>query len=183
MFSRRSLPVLLLFGAFPLAFGQSSDPEAWRDGKRLPNEIEMKSNYCIAVNRGFIVDNIKFERDFDSQLQSITDQSHRKVISEGIAESRRDSDMLRNNLNRLQSYVLPRMPYLDSSAMLAAYDRGRVDYVRYSNNPVREQCWQKCADSAKTPKPEQAACFTNCDSADPTTSRVLDCRRISFLPY
>jgi hypothetical protein len=183
MFSRRNLPALLLLGAFPLAFGQSSDPESWRDGKRLPNDIELKSNYCIAVNQGFAVDNIKFRRDSESLLQSVADQSHRKLISEGIARSRLDSDILRNNLNRLESYVLPRRPYLDSSAMSAAYDRGRADYVRHSNNLIREQCWETCEDSGKTPKPEQAACFTNCDSVDPTTNRILDCRRITFLPY
>lgn len=183
MFLHQSLSALLLFSTFSLAVGQTSNQEVMRDGRRLPNELELKSNYCIAVIRGFIANNLKFERDFETQLQSITDQSELKMLTDAVAKSRRDSDVLRNGLNRLESYVLPRRPYLDLSAMSAAYDRGRVDFVRHLNDPVRDQCWAKCAENRKIPENEQVTCFKNCDLVDPTTNRVLDCRRVNFLPY
>lgn len=159
------------------SIGQPAEQEAWRSGKRLPNDTELKASYCLAVvaqSLAYIQKDLSVVESWDRDKGSVSDVA---------VAMRKNAADARSSMRRLEAYLEPREPYLDSAALLSAYEQGRVDYSMHASNSKRELCWDACFKNNSDAEAKRNACFAACDAVDPVTNRVLFCFRASSLPY
>ena len=139
----------ILFSIFILYTGSSY-------AQRAPTDIELKSEYCIAVLQ-----------------ESLKGQ---KELSGKIPESNYSKQLLQKteqNLNRLRSYLLPRVEEIKLEGLILASERARRDRENYSS------CSPQCKDLDTMGK-----CLEACSKriGDPLT-RLRSCHDINFLPF
>jgi len=176
----RACSIALLASA---ALAQPVEQEVWRNGKRLPNDKELRANYCLAVVASFLRADLDFLKTAQSWPTPNTATEQGALLAKGMADTAQHANQLRSTMLRLESYISPRKPYLETGALLSAYDQGRVDFAQHIGNSAREACWNKCAADHRGDESKGRACFAECDAADPLTNRVLSCLRDGSLPY
>ena len=120
--------LLALIALLPIAFGAQAQHQP-------PADIEIRAAYCISVLTG---------RSNDAQTRAALPgpRAQQQALREAGAGFDRD-------VRRLRSYLVPRMKYLDSEALLASADRGQAD--------------------VKTFLQTERACKTSCDATPSTT--------------
>lgn len=131
-----------------------------------PTDLELRSAYCLKVR--------------EAQLQAVSSEleADLRALPEVQEMLHRDKD----DIHRLRSYLLPRLDYLDSAALLAAASRGEADFRQSAIQGA------KCAESRTCPKqPSQlekwGACIESCRQVHPVTARVDSCKDLSWLPF
>src|SRR5207244_175721 len=88
----------------------------------LPTDAELRSAYCIPV--------LQWQIAWHQEMVSRADKAPaelREQASQLDPNGRETIEQLQSALNRLQSYLLPRIGHRDSSAMLLATSRGEKD--------------------------------------------------------
>lgn len=87
-----------------------------------------------------------------------------------------------NALNRLQSYLLPKLSSLDPVPLIAAARRADVDLEE--SKQVASVCAQRCEAHLQNGRPTQrwSACVDEC-AASPLVTRVGACRAPDWLPF
>lgn len=147
--------------------------------ERLPDESELKSAYCNAVIKKQL-SAIKVEISPQPQSPASTDNA---VLNDALRalqlSMQRQTKILQDNLNRVQLYLLPRLKYLDSDAILAAHRRGEVDFQRQRDTGAAAKCRSECSDLMETSN----QCLAECMRRDPLNKRIFQCRDLDFLPY
>ena len=115
--------------------------------ERSPTDVELKSVYCITV---------------------LTASMEIEKMLGGSSFARNAS-----NLNRLQSYLLPRVRDVDVEALLLAKNRAQKDRELYST------CAPKCAVLSNF-----RSCLGTCsEELGGPLARLLACNNVNFLPF
>lgn len=134
-----------------------------------PSDVDLKSAYCVRV--------LRLEVETTRSILAAATDANVKALGEGaIAE-------VQNNLNRVMSYLVPKT-YLDSTGLLAATNRGQVDYaaaIRHGSI-----CAQRCPfpqSGNKVAGDAWTACQTTCAAEEPAIGRVSSCSKIDWLPF
>ncbi|SAK77628.1 hypothetical protein AWB81_03748 [Caballeronia arationis] len=126
-----------------------------------PNDVDLRAAYCVPIvrNQVDIYQNAMTEPPSNSQV----DQAIKKLAADA-----------QQNLARLQRYLVPRMPYLDSTALLAAMAQGKDDSQRALTEAT--QCMATCQN-----KPNPMQCMNACTTD--TMQRVRRCSQLDWLPF
>jgi hypothetical protein len=160
----------LLMAVSVTTFGQSP----------LPTEVELRAAYCIPVLQNDITNLRKVLANVDAMLGRIDEAppEARQHLTETLQESKRDTpkqiEARESALNRLQLFILPRMQYLDASALLGAAARANAD-LQDSAAEVR-RCTSECAAN------KDSSCIKTCMGSD-LQARLNACRNPTWLPF
>lgn len=154
----RVLIALLMFVA-SMAHGQT---------RSLPTDADLKTAYCITVVK--------------KNIQSLS----MNTDPPGSPARNMIDDLLRdrnNELHRLQSYLLPKLPSLDATGLIAASNRGEADSAASLANA--QQCGNRCESTLESGKPgdKWVSCIQTCSAENPAATRVASCRNINWLPF
>ena len=127
-----------------------------------PSDIDLKAAYCIETNRAILAE-----------------QSGQDAKPFALAQMASDA---RDHVNRLQSYLLPRLPELDALPLLAASKRADIDIAQLKNmaNSCQQRAITECGASSG------AKClvdsYHSCTSGE-LLDRVQSCTRLDWLPF
>ena len=140
----------------------------------LPTDAELRSAYCIPV--------LQWQITWHQEMVSSANKAPAELpeqASQLDPHARENIEQLQAALNRLQSYLLPRIGHRDSSSMLLATSRGQSDLKALS--AMTERCSAKCV-IAGTPDDAKRACFDSCTDKD-LVSRIRACANPTWLPF
>lgn len=137
----------------------------------LPTDADLKSSYCMGVLEQRIAGLSEKNDGIAPQLREVLDGY--RVQSQ-------------NDLDRLRSYVLPRLPHLEALGLVIAKDRGNTDYAA-AQRAVRA-CVNSCLPNAKGLTEQDSAvkyssCSKSCEGAEPAIERTKSCDKITWLPF
>jgi hypothetical protein len=123
----------------------------------LPTDVDLRASYCIpVVNEGLRV--LQGAQPGETQ----TDETIRAVTE------------VQGRADRLTRYLVPRVPYLDATALAAAATQGKRDMQLAEGEIAR--CMSTCDRS-----PNAVVCVKVCP-ADART-KVARCTNLDWLPY
>lgn len=123
----------------------------------LASETDLKAAYCMAVYS-----------DQQAMLAGATGPDVPQAIAEASSKA---MSQAQSDERRVRLYLVPRMAYLDSTALLAAKRSGEEDTVRAT--AAAASCAAKCT---------TMQCVLSCpDSAEAT--RIKSCVGARFLPF
>jgi hypothetical protein len=123
---------------------------------QLPTDIDLKAAYCLRV----------------SQMAWAGYQPGRFAFVDRMAAEDQD------RVNRLKSYLLPRMSYLDATGLVMASKRGEVDQAQYSQhfNNLEVQCAQDAS---------AEICMSRLEGSMEAglRTRIHTCNKLDWLPF
>jgi hypothetical protein len=130
---------------------------------QLPTDVDLKASYCLGVINGFneswrTLDSTKLSPELAQQFQQLSAE----IVRDTAAVSQ-----------KLRNYLLPRVPYLEPMALMAATNQGLIDFRR--NKPIFQNCSANCQETVN--------CLTACQH-EPLAEKVTPClQEPTFLPY
>lgn len=136
--------------------------------QELPTSVDLKAMYCLKITNLGI-----------RELSSYPDSGNKKAD-----EIVRDSiSIAQDRSKRINSYLLPRFPFLDMTAMEIASKRADIDF-RDSRQFI-ESCMAKRIGACDDPKTgeQYQACMKQCDAGNDAGKRVQSCVDTSWLPF
>lgn len=134
-----------------------------------PSDVDLKSAYCMGV----LQSGIAMAQQAIQTEPPGSDEKFRAIMQGHVSK-------LQTNLNRVQSYLIPKFPYVDSTGLLAASNRGKID------KQTTQRHWAMCIDrcnSKSSTQQQWMSCEAACDQEEPATSRVKTCDQIDWLPF
>lgn len=126
-----------------------------------PTSIDLKAAYCIGVSNA----STRLYLDIEKMIPSFPLEKQDAL--------RKDMAKRKDDFNRLLGYLIPRIYYLEPSALLIAQKRAETD-LSIAKSEL-DNCLLQCAD-----KQCSDYCFN--DISD-TRKRILSCNEISWLPF
>jgi hypothetical protein len=132
----------------------------------LPSDVELASAYCIGV--------------LQRQAAMADERALKSPGADGYATQQIEQHRqeLRETLERLQSYLVPRMPYLDAMALAGAGARADADI-----DDVLAQGRRASTDCRRTDTDEALQCTLAKVQASRSWHRMDHCTHIDFLPF
>ena len=159
---------------------QSSNQGISEVSRKLPDEVELKAAYCIAVTQDQITNFSSNRVDAEKQLDRTQDERIKSFLKESISVSKRVESELLDKINRLQSFLLPRLPMLDTASVSAAYNRGQADVRKQSEGGSSNRCTSRCQSLKSS---QVSGCLTECMQEDEIYVRTIPCQKLAFLPF
>lgn len=156
---RRTLHVILPAVAASSAICAAAD--------QMPTDVELKASYCLAIKRSGV-----------AMLRSVLAQLQQN--SPVWATTSSDLARTENDLKRLQSYMVPKLGHLDSTALLLARRRADDDMAAFM--PQANACLDRCA-SVTMGTPKWQVCSDKCRADDPLIARIDSCNKLDWLPF
>ena len=147
-------------------------------GQQPPSADELRSMYCVEV--------IRAEIDLQHHLISASDAAAASAVTPELRQQWLDTSVeLLQGLKklevvryRLQVYMLPRIPALDSFALATAMRQGSADFEE--SRAVADRCAVEC-NSPQPANQQPPVCSISC--GDKTSlSRVSACDKPTWLP-
>ncbi|MCI0556971.1 MAG: hypothetical protein MN733_00630 [Nitrososphaera sp.] len=163
-----------------LTFAQTENPSLHGQQVQLPNDVEQKASYCLAVAK---LSYTQFEAifvDIESMWKSATDPDSRRRREKSVRMTKQALEQIQDNINRLRSFLLPRLPYLEPTSMLSAYYRGKADFSRQEKSVKGKECDARCKNTEGN---QRVSCMKECMEEDELNRRIFQCNDLSFLPY
>lgn len=158
---KHALPCLIaLIAIILLSFAALADSDI-----RTPSDKESRAAYCLGVLK-----------DWRNSSMSLRYHDFDKAAGEQYEEK----EKLKDDIKRLESYVLPRQRYVDIHSLHLAEARGRKDLKTLQNSDLFFDCSNFCALQENRDKPD---CKQDCVEKDDLYKRVTSCRDLDFLPY
>jgi hypothetical protein len=164
---------------------------------REANDVELRAAYCIVV----IQEEVTLANQLWVQTRSLPGAAAPATVSDdalvtGLARESRSGPAARSPggrdvaleriekgmreretaLNRLRSYLVPKLQYLDQGPLTAATQRADAD--RQEALQIAAVCTQQCGGGQQ---PCSSACFDK--AAAPIVERFKGCRDPSWLPF
>jgi hypothetical protein len=145
--------------------------------QQAPSDDELRSMYCIEVIRA----EVELQRHMISAADEAAGSSAQPAMREQwintSAELLQGLAKLEQVLYRLQAYMLPRIPALDSLALASAIRQGDADFQE--SKLVANRCAVEC-DALHASDESPQACSGTCgDSA--LLTRVSECQSPTWL--
>jgi hypothetical protein len=136
----------------------------------LPSDADLKSAYCIAVIKKQIV--------FMNEILGGEPPS-----SPAYEYARKMLRQRNNDLNRLQSYLLPKLSSLDATGLIAASRRAETDVEE--SGITAKQCTGRCDTTLESGRPGEkwSACIDTCLAENGAATRVNSCKAVNWLPF
>lgn len=138
--------------------------------QRYPaTDTDLRAAYCIPQAKEIA----------ELQRNGIPELDEKKLGKEMLDFLSTEREKSFSNLNRLQSYLLPRLKYLDSSALTLAMGRYKTDKGNFEQCMAKKQCLsffhvpdvlKKCLDDC------------NVESAG-ASDRLAACVELNWLPF
>ena len=165
------------YAALPwLALGAASTLPAAEP--RAPNESELRSMYCVSVVREEIgLQNHMITSSSEAASSAPTPEQRQKWLDTST-ELLQGLQRLESVMGRLQAYMLPRIPQLDSLALGVAIRKGAADFQE--SRTMADRCAVAC-NPANTPNEQLQSCSAGC-SDNALLSRVSGCDNPTWLP-
>ena len=146
--------------------------------QQAPSNDELRSMYCVEVLRA--------EIDLQRHLISASDAAAASANTPTLRQQWIDTSVvLLQGLSklevvryRLQAYMLPRIPLLDSFALATAMRQGNVDFQE--SKVAADRCAAEC-NSAPAASQQPFACSASCGDKE-LLSRISACDRPTWLP-
>jgi hypothetical protein len=151
------------------ATAATADAQQWS----TPSDSELRSAYCISILQSEVALNeqmIEAATPNDSATPEVKASAKRAVdaLRAGLIETQ-------SLLDRLRSYLLPRVQNLDALAMLAAMKRAEADLAEV--RATTDRCTPRCLNTS-----DEHACWNSCTNQD-LVGRVQSCRHPTWLPF
>jgi len=142
-----------------------------------PSDDELHSMYCLEV--------IRAEIDLQRHLISASDAAAASASTPALRQQWIDTsaELLQGLAKlevvryRLQAYMLPRIPALDSSALATAMRQGDSDF--HESRVIADNCAAEC-NPGQTSNQQPSACSASCGDKD-LLSRVSACHQPTWL--
>ncbi len=136
----------------------------------LLTDTDLKTAYCLKIRQS--------QYDYlNSMIGGEPQESPaylkvQKVLREAYAD-----------LNRIRSYLLPRMQRLDPAGLIAAARRAETDWAELGN--VAEVCTPRCRGLLQGARPSEkwSACLDSCRNEYPVVQRTDACKVVNWLPF
>jgi hypothetical protein len=146
--------------------------------QQAPSDDELRCMYCIEV--------IRAEIDLQHHMISAADEAAGSAEVPAMREQwiKTSAELLQGLANlegvlyRLQSYMLPRIPALDSLALASAIREGDADFQE--SQLVANRCAVEC-DAPHVTNESSQACSASCGN-DALLTRVTACQSPTWLP-
>jgi hypothetical protein len=146
--------------------------------QQAPSGDELHSMYCAEVIRAEIDLQHHLISASDAAAGNATTPALRQQWIDTSAELLKGLAKLEVMRYRLQAYMLPRIPALDSFALAAALRQGDADFQE--SRAVADRCADECSRPQVTTQ-QTAVCTTSC-SDKTTLSRISACEKPTWLP-
>lgn len=185
-----SVVLLLIATTSQQTFAENLNSPLVGKQRRLPNDIELKATYCLALKKlqqsdilpTVIKNNMYRPEDIsmiDPELQKIFNEAE-KILAESDKSLKGHVEEQGDQISRLRQYMIPRLPYLEPAPLLAANSRGEKDFYSQKKSPKGNQCMERC----KNIKGNQwLTCFDPCMNEDELYRRTYQCNDLAFLPF
>lgn len=143
-----------------------------------PNDVDLKSAYCIEALKSDVVPSIKSLLDLTINFSG-TELT--KGMSLELKNSEKDLQIqlekTYQDIDRLQSYLIPRISGMDVRGLELAQNRAKED------SKLVKSCNFKCSGNPN-PNPDLIICFNSClSSIGKPDQRIDACSSINFLPF
>ena len=147
--------------------------------QQAPNNDELRSMYCVEVIRAEIGLQHHLISSSDAAVSSASTPALRQQWIDTSAELLQKLATLEVVRYRLQAYMLPRIPALDSLALAAALRQGDEDFQE--STAVADRCAVECnVPQAANQQPLACSAATCTDKA--RLIRVSACEKPTWLP-
>lgn len=158
---RRMLRHLATMLLFPIA--------ALAQNRMPPTDIDLKASYCLGIT--------------ESRITNWQDYVKTEQTEELKALMQKASASAENDLNRLKSYIFPKIGYLDATGLIAAKERAYADFrdVLRQRGVCRERC--PTAGLSHKDMDKWNRCIDTCNAEEPAVARAKTCDRVDFLPF
>jgi hypothetical protein len=160
-----------LLSALSVTAGVAAQPQA-------PSEDELRSMYCVEVIRAEIGLQRHLISASDAAAGSATTPALRQPWIDTSAELLQGLAKLEVVRYRLQAYMLPRIPALDSSALAAAMRQGDGDLEE--SRAAADRCAAECT-ASQAMNQQPVLCSASCSDAA-LLRRISDCEKPTWLP-
>lgn len=177
---RISLCTALVCLVLTNAFGQTVLKTPGGTTVQLPSDSELKAHYCLAVVKSWLRTDDEQIQTGEFNLKQEADPVKKSQWTQFLQISRDGRADDADIFNRLQSFINPKLTYLEPRALSSAYKRGETDVIANANSGISEQCTAKCKNPGGN---TYMACAKSCLEADPLWRRVVQCRSLEFLPF
>jgi hypothetical protein len=131
----------------------------------LPSPIDLRAAYCtpIVQNQIVVVQPLTTMPDFAAEGAVL------------LAEAK-------DNLRRLQLYLLPRISHLEATGLNVAIQRAKEDIAKSAQ--YTKACQATCQQMAHPTASAELACLDTCvKREDPARTRYKECEDLRWLPY
>jgi hypothetical protein len=170
---------------------------------RMPTDNEIKTSYCIPVIQKNISQMAELKKlsddgsDADATLLNDAERSNNPQLDlirknylqrqEIKGERGKVLEIEMQKLNKLQSYIVPLLNYMDINALMLARERAEMDLLESANSSVL--CSNKCGISVvfnirifDENIKKFNTCMDNCGDSQ-IKKRLNSCRNPNWLPY
>lgn len=138
--------------------------------QRYPaTDTDLRAAYCISQAKEIV----------DLQREEISEFDRNKLSKEMLDFLQTERQKAYSNLNRLQSYLIPRINYLDSSALTLAMGRYENDKRNFEQCMAKKQCksFFQIPDVLKQ-------CIDDCNTQSAgARDRLWACMELNWLPF
>lgn len=135
----------------------------------LPTDTDLRTAYCITVAKSQLI----------VTQQMLNGEPERSPAFAFVQKTHKEQADL---VNRLQSYLLPKLSGLDAEPLLLAVKRAVVDLEE--GKAAASACASRCEPSLQNGRPTQrwSACVDEC-LVSPLARRLRACSTPDWLPY
>lgn len=136
--------------------------------EQMPTDVDLKTAYCLKVKQR----QVAFINSFAEPTTSAGQDYKQKMLRDHSTE-----------VNRLQSYLLPKLKYLDLNALQGAANRAEADVN--DSEGMSKQCIARCDPHVVngTLTEKWRVCLEGCTADFPAATRVSACQKIDWLPF
>ena len=145
--------------------------------QQAPTDTDLRAAYCARI----LQFDIRLYQSVVGELQGnivkfgpVRDQGDAKLLDDIKAllnDAQRTLRESRSGLDRINAYLMPKLSYLDPTALLAAAKRADVDLADSQDAPCSQAC-------SKDPKCIERECVQQ-----DIVARFKPCRAITWLPF
>jgi hypothetical protein len=137
-----------------------------------PTDIDLKAAYCIRLTQLTLAD---LSARSKTMVDAAVSESQRRDVQNDLDSMVRESS---DQLNRLQTYLIPRLKYVDATGLMGASKRAEIDMQQYGQmakacaNCTLGDGWGKCMTDG----------FRTCMAGELQT-RIQQCASLTWLPF
>ena len=131
----------------------------------LPNDVDLKAAYCLE----------KIRQVAQIHLEISAHPPNDKFNQEQLSFLRAERNKATSDLNRIESYIVPRLKYLDLQSITLAMGRHKADSTSMGQCIKTERCPSQL---------NSQLCWDNCNKeTSGAGSRLKTCSDLDWLPF
>jgi len=124
----------------------------------LPTPTDLKATYCLNI--------LNYYKKVLSEKSANESPTSQQILKETV-------EIAETKLQRLEAYLLPRLPYLDVTGIIFAAGRAQSDIKSMKSHLIA--CSQQCG--------QDLNCILKCSHGAESAQQMKSCQDLSFLPF